>query len=203
MPLPNFILAAAALVSGMASADLPGLVTAEEYPADALEAGRSVAATIEIRVDPVGHPIGCRPVATIGDAQLADAICSIALQKRYFSARLLDGTPAHALVTTMVRLYVPGSKDADAVAAARMAPDYEVKVAPTPGTPPATDVRMVLEVNRKGKVTQCGARDDSQADLAEAICRARTIFRTSPLRDERNQPISYITEATVRVRAAA
>lgn len=203
MPVLLPLLAAGALATGVAEPDLPGLVTAQEYPAEAVAAGRSVAATIEIRVAPNGHPIGCRVVATVGDAALADGVCAIALQKRYSAARLLDGSAAHARVTTMVRLYVPGSADAAAVAAARMPPDYQVKVAPTPGVAPLTDVRMVLEVDRKGMVAQCGAKDETQAELAQAICKARAIFHAEPLQDERGRAVPYITEATVRIHASA
>lgn len=201
--LPALAAAAALATPGMAQSDLPGLVTAEEYPAEALAEGKSAAATIAIRVDPKGHPIGCRVAAVVGDAALADAICQIAMRKRYFAARLLDGAPAHAQVTTTVRLWVPGSPDAEKVAAVQPGPDYDVRVAPAADTPPLTDVRMVLQVSRKGAVTQCGAKDESQADLARAICKARTIFRTGPLQDERGQPVPYVTEATVRIHAGA
>jgi hypothetical protein len=192
------ILAAATMASGAASSDLPGLVRADEYPEQALAEGRQVAAAIEIRVDPNGLPIGCRVVSAQGDATLADAVCGIALRKRYAAARLLSGMPAHARVTTMVRLYLPGTPGADAIAAATLRPDYEVHTA---GLPATTDVRMVLQTNRKGQVTQCGAKDDAQADLAEAICKARTLFRVEPMLDQRGDAVPYVTETTVRIHA--
>lgn len=191
----------AAPPEGMVRSDLPGLVTASEYPADALAEGRQVAAAIEMRVDPNGLPVGCRVVSAQGDAALAERVCSIALAKRYAAAHLLIGSAAYARVTTMVRLFIPGAAGADAIAAARMPPDYEVRMAAAPGSAAVTDVRMVLETNRKGQVTQCGARDDAQADLAEAICKVRTIFRAEPLADQRGEAVPYVTEATVRVHA--
>jgi len=210
MSLLMAVLAAAAPVSTpapsiapvMVQSDIPGLVTSEDYPLDAAQAGRSVAATVEIRVDPNGRPIGCSVVQALGDAPLAEQVCTLAMRRRYGAARLMSGAAAHARVVTLVRMWVPGSADAERVAATRLAPDYEVRLGALPGNSgKATDVRMVLETNRAGKVTQCGAMNDAQADLAAAICKVRTIFHTEPFKDGRGSNVAYVTEATVRVYA--
>ncbi|MCW1382378.1 energy transducer TonB [Novosphingobium sp. KCTC 2891] len=203
-----FVLAAAAAATqpvptGIADPDIKGMVTQSEYPADALARGKSAAAAIEIRVDTEGRPQGCSVVRAIGDASLAKDICKITLKKRYNPARLRDGTPAFAVVTTMVRLYVPGTPDAQAVAAARLEPANVVKVASLRGGASSEDVGLVIAVDPSARVVQCGPKAEEQRTIAEAICEKPDLFHPSVVTDAKGAAMPYIAETTVRVFAAA
>ncbi|WP_225206971.1 energy transducer TonB [Novosphingobium huizhouense] len=203
--IPFALLAAAAAIQsppGVADADIPGMVTLAEYPVEARAAGRSAAATIELRVDTDGRPQACRVVAVLGDSALARDICAIAAAKRYNPARLRDGTPAFAVVTTMVRLYVPGPATAE-IAAARMAPAADVRLAGVPGNAASEDVTLVTAVDARGVVIQCGPKREEQRNLAEAICTQAKALRPAVVRDAAGTPMPYISETLVRARAGA
>lgn len=198
--VPLFLLAAAAAVSapaGVADPDIPGMVTALEYSPEARAAGRSTAATIEIRVDPTGRPQDCKVVSALGDAHLARDVCKIASSKRYNPARLRDGTAAFAVVTTLVRLYVPGPATQD-IAAARLQPVAEVKVAQLRGNAASEDVTLVTTVDPSGKVIECGPKLEEQRSLAEAICTHTDLFHPAIVKDENGKPMPYIAESLVR-----
>lgn len=194
--------AAVTLPAGVAEPDIRGMVTASEYPADALAEGRSVAATIEIQVDTAGRPEHCRVVRALGDARLAKEVCRIAARKRYNPARLRDGTPAYAVVTTMVRLYMPGPQS-EAIATARLDPAADVKVASLRGGRASEDVVLVTAVSTDGRVTECGPKDEDQRALAEAICTRPDLFHPAVVTDGKGTAIPYIAETLVRAWAAA
>lgn len=187
--------------AGVADADIPGMVTAQEYPAEARAEGKSTAATIEIRVDTTGRAQDCRVVRALGDARLARDVCRIASGKRYNPARLKDGTPAFAVVTTMVRLYLPGAATQD-IAAARLQPAAEVKVAKLPGNATSEDVILVTAVSPAGKVTECGPKLEDQRDLAEAICGHDDLFHPMVVSDAKGAAMPYIAEMLVRAWAS-
>lgn len=189
--------AAAALPPGIADADIPGMVTAQEYPAEARAEGRSTAATIEIRVDTMGRVQDCRVLAALGDARLARDVCRIASNKRYNPARLKDGTPAFAVVTTMVRLYVPGASTQN-IAAARLQPAAEVKVARLRGKMDSEDITVVTAVSAAGRIVECGPKLEEQRDLAEAICARTDLFHPAAVTDAKGAPMPYIAEMLVR-----
>jgi TonB family protein len=194
--------AVATLPTGVADPDIRGMVTGSEYPADALAEGKSVAATIEIRVNTAGRPEHCRVVQALGDARLAKEICRIAARKRYNPARLRDGTPAYAVVRTMVRLYVPGSLG-EAIAAARLDPAADVKVAALRRGRASEDVVLVTAVGTDGRVTECGPKDEDQRALAEAICTRPDLFHPAVVTDGKGAVMPYIAETLVRAWAAA
>ncbi|MCH7627357.1 MULTISPECIES: TonB family protein [Novosphingobium] len=183
--------------AGIADADIPGMVTAQEYPPEARAAGKSTAATIEIRVDTTGRPQDCRVVAALGDARLARDVCRIAAKKRYNPARLRDGTPAFAVVTTMVRLYLPGPATQE-IAAARLQPAAEVKVATLRGNAASADVMLVTAVDVAGRIVECGPKLEDQRDLAEAICTRTDLFHPPVVTDAKGVAMPYIAETLVR-----
>lgn len=198
--VPFLLLAAAATVAapaGVADPDIPGMVTTQEYSPEARAAGKSTAATIEIRVDTSGRPRDCKVVSALGDARLAHDVCRIASGKRYNPARLKDGTPAYAVVTTMVRLYVPGPATQE-IAAARLQPAAEVKVASLRGNAASEDVTLVTTVDATGKVVECGPKLEEQRNLAEAICTHTDLFHPRVVKDEAGAPMPYIAETLVR-----
>ena len=203
---PFFLLAAAAAAAieappGVADPDIAGMVTAQEYPAEARAANRSTAATIELRVDTTGQPQACRVVSALGDAQLAREVCRIAEGKRYNPARLKDGTPAFAVVTTQVRLYVPGPAS-QAIAAALRSPQVEVKVAKLRGNAMSEDVELVTAVDAEGKVIECGPKREEQRSLAEGICSHAELFHPGVVKDDAGTATPYIAETLVRAWSA-
>jgi TonB family protein len=190
-------MAAASLPVGIADADIPGMVTAQEYPAEARAEGKSTAATIEIRVDTTGHAQDCHVVAALGDAHLARDVCRIASKKRYNPARLKDGTPAFAVVTTLVRLYLPGPATQE-IATAHLQPAAEVKVARLRGNAASEDVTLVTAVSAEGKIMECGPKVEDQRDLAEAICSRTDLFHPAVVKDAKGAAMPYIAETLVR-----
>ncbi len=190
-------IAAASLPTGIADADIPGMVTAQEYPEQARAEGKFTAATIEIRGDTAGRAQDCRVVSALGDAHLARDVCRIASKKRYNPARLRDGTPAFAVVTTLVRLYLPGPATQE-IAAARLQPSAEVKVAKLRGNAASEDVTLVTAVSAAGKVVECGPKVEEQRDLAEAICTRTDLFHPMVVTDAKGTAMPYIAETLVR-----
>lgn len=172
----------------------------QEYPNWALRADLSTGALVELTIDPNARQVKCEILGVVGDQKLSQETCGILKRKRLTPATLRDGTPVFGIVRTVFKLFIPGTKQGDEVAAARQRPDVQLKVNTLPGAETAADVGVVVAVDEHGAVTDCTAnKNEAQTRLAEVVCNSRSQLgpgmRTAP----DGRPIAYVTAMKVRL----
>ena len=75
-------------------ANLAGLISMDDYPAEALRRGEQGTVRVEISVDAAGHASGCRVAMSSGSALLDDTTCSLLTARaRFKPARDARGRP--------------------------------------------------------------------------------------------------------------
>jgi hypothetical protein len=155
------------------AADPDQLLDPEDYPQFALVRDLSAAAPVELFISPQGHAMDCNAAKGWGDAQLAETMCDILLHKHLTPARLADGTPAYSVVRGLARLFIPGTRDGDAILRLEPPADLELEAPHLPGGLARTPVNLLLTVAPAGTVADCApGKDETQLDLVQLICPA-------------------------------
>lgn len=196
MPV-SILLAAAALAAPQYSVDL------DDYPDKALELERSAAVLADVTVTPKGEMTRCEALDSRGDADLAGRICKIFESKRHKPARFADGTAAWFVERDVYKMFLPGTSSASAIAALRQ-PDVILDVAALPSGMTALDAKVVVAIDAKGEITDCGpdAGDKSSA-VIDAVCANADKAPHEVFRDESGSPVPYVSRMRFRLQVAA
>lgn len=132
-----------------------------DYPTYYLGAERSAAAFMEIIVDPNGKVAQCREIKTFGDEKFAHEICALLNSRGWRAAVDENGEPTYGLVRTFIRMFIPETRQGDAIARLTQLPDLRLTVNRLPAAvADHLDVEISLKVDASGTVTNCEPRPD-------------------------------------------
>lgn len=193
----------AASSSQLSAADLGNAISPSDYPEAALRGDRSFAALIEIVATTNGSIRNCSVISRAGSEKFAQTICKTLRNKKVRPARFADGTYANSIVRTLIKMFVPGGPDADAIAAMKQPNDLELKVSALPGGVAQQEGELTLAIGPDGAVQDClphGAPNTLMPPVPAQICQFREILKQEPRVDSDGNPISYVT--TVKVNLA-
>jgi len=181
----------------------PPVLSPSDYPTFAVRDKRSVAVTLDILTNPKGKVIKCVPITIAGDKLLAKSLCDTVKIKRVKPAIGANGEAAYGLRREFIKLWLPGTGQADAVERVTQKPDAEFDAAASSGVErDAIDVKLVVEVDQTGKVAGC--EFDPAADMAKYAAAACEQLKQADLgtRTDGKTPISYVREVRVRFNRA-
>lgn len=172
------MLGAAALSLG----DVGSLLKLSDYPSDALEHEQSVAALLEIVIDPSGKVASCTVVSVVGNYKLAGQLCEIVRRKKTSPATLSDGTRTYARVRSGFRMFVPGAEGADKAAAAQQSADQVLTASYLPAGKEGRAADLALAVDAQGQIIDCAPTPHTKnPDIAALGCKARASLHVEPL----------------------
>jgi hypothetical protein len=173
-------------------------LTYTDYPSWAVSKGVSAASVVHVVVDPQGKSVECTALREIGNPQLAKEICPLIRRKDYQPPTLRDGQRVYAVLDTMIRLYLPDTKQGQQIMGLRQSPDAEIVVNKLPNNT-ASDVSIILAYDSAGRVTDCvPSEHESEIPLANVACGQRALFDNVIQKDLAGQPVAYVTRKRVR-----
>ena len=166
----------------------------QSYPTWAVEEEKSTAAVISYWVDPKGRVYDCQLLANIGDRKLAGEVCGLVRRVKMRPAVDADAMPITAHVVTMIRLFVPGTQQAQDVAKAKMEADFVLEVNNLPSEVGETYVSTVISrVDRNGQVVECYGNELGHAVMDKLACEQISHSKLPIGKDRKGQPVDYIT----------
>jgi Gram-negative bacterial TonB protein C-terminal len=185
---------------GLAAPDITKILSPEDYPAEALAHQWSAAAILDILVDPKGKVARCNIGPSIGAKQLAGKMCDIIRHKRVSPAHDASGIPSYGVAHQLIKMWQPDTDDGRAIEALKDPPDVELSVNKLPDAAKA-ETKILLLVDATGRPADCS---HESGDAAGAIaCSAREQLGVVKVTDPNGNPVSYVTEVTVRVTTGA
>jgi hypothetical protein len=161
----------------------------------------STATLIHLAIKPDGKVAQCISVPKFGDPELAKDVCRILSRKRFHSPTLRDGRKVHAFVDTMIRLFLPDTKEGRTIEGLRDPPDAELTVVALPHGNLA-DVSVNLAYDSAGKITDCAPAGGKEVALSKVACDQSALFDNTPQNDMKGQPVAYVTQKRFRFTVA-
>jgi hypothetical protein len=195
----SLLLAASAVIA--TPANLSRVLKPDDYPAWQLDRDASAAALVDVLVEPSGHVNRCTVEETFGTTNLALEICKIVMGKRVTPARGFDGRETYGRVRTLLRLFLPDTREGAMVAKLRKAADVILTVKHLPGGVKAAEVGVLLAVDGAGRVTNCQPSSAlNRKDMVDAICSARDALGAGKVADRLGKAVSHLVVKTVELR---
>jgi hypothetical protein len=119
-----------------AAPELDSRKIVDRYPTVALQKRWSAAVELELLVGPDGRVIDCTPLEAFGNEDFASMFCEIVGSVKAVPAKDLEGKPSFGVIRTIVRMVVPGSRQAELIEKLPgQGPDIELEVRSLPGIP--------------------------------------------------------------------
>ena len=173
----------------------------QAYPQRALKERLSGAVFVRISVDPLGRVFRCEPLRVIGDAIFKDAVCQTHRRWKFSAAHTANGTPTHAVLTTLIKYHLMDKAGLRIRALAEPA-DLKLMVARRPGK---TDkpFEIAIEVHTDGNVTHCEGMNGTAEALAISACAAAKAHPRPIATDVDGNPVPYVEPLLVQSEASS
>lgn len=177
-----------------------------DYPAQAVREGKSAASLIRIGIKPDGSVFRCDTVAVEGDEKLGSQACQIYLRGRlkFTPAVNAENVPSYGLYTTLMKYFLPGTRQGRDVEALQETPDLKLTLATLPAEYGSLlAFKVVAQVARDGTVTACEGDAAAPSAFAEAACHSLKEAGFSVFTDESGRAVEYVTSLKVQMTADA
>ncbi len=192
-----FLLAAASALPVPPQPPMPGLITPEDYPADALRGEKQGAVLFNLFVDPRGKALNCA-VETVYDADFSRLVCQKVLQATFRPATDREGKPAYGFIRTVANVWLPQAGKETAYPIETL-PDLSFWVKPVRGLTERRDVKLAVVVDGKGGIADCApASEGTDSRLVDAACaQLKSQWTGAQLEYPQGTRMSYVRELTV------
>lgn len=172
----------------------------QDYPTWAVRDGKSAAAVIEVIVEVDGSVRECKVASFLGDERLANHQCETMERQKLRPALGPDGNPILGKYRTMLKHWVQGSPQREAVERAALAPDMIVTFAGDDQV--QFKVELVVLVRADGSVATCEGTPTKNEGVPlpwiEVACNEAGKLAGDVVAGPSGQPADYVTNMTVQ-----
>jgi hypothetical protein len=189
--------------SGLSVGGLHTLIAYQDYPIWALRKDISVAALVELLIEPSGKVKQCRVESVVGDPKLAEDVCKLLTGRKVEPPQLADGTRIHGRTKTIVRFFVPETPVGDQVAKVKETPELTIFAKNLPASVLGRSTRLEFAIDQTGHVTDCGpGYRNLEPEIAEIACKNSSGLKIEPLIIPNSGAVPFVTSIRVELQEA-